>query len=129
MPDTTIAFQRAIEARDHDALRAALAPDVVFHSPIRYTPFTGRDDVADILRIPAQVFAFHDSFRYTSVLGEGQEHALFFEGEIDGRLIQGVDHVRMDGDGLVTELRVMIRPLPQLQRFADKAAELLSRTT
>ena len=124
-----IAFRQAVEAHDLDALRRSLAPDVVFHTPIRFRPFTGRDEVAAILTIPAEVFAFGDAFRYTSVLGDDRELALFFEGELDGRSIQGVDHLRLNDEGLVTELRVMIRPLAQLQRFADKAAELLSRTT
>lgn len=126
---TDIAFRQAVEAHDLDALRRSLAPDVVFHSPIRFTPFAGRDEVAAILRIPAEVFAFADAFRYTSVLGDDRELALFFEGEIDGRSIQGVDHLRLNNEGLVTELRVMIRPLAQLHRFADKAADLLSRAT
>jgi SnoaL-like protein len=127
-PDPT-AFQRAIDARDHDALRRSLAPDVVLHSPIRFRPFAGRNEVAAILRIPAEVFVFHDSFRYTSILGQGSERALFFEGRIDGRTIEGVDHLRLDEDGLVTELRVMMRPLAPVQRFAETAAEILSRTT
>jgi hypothetical protein len=126
---TDIAFKQAVEAHDLDTLRRSLAPDVVFHSPIRFRPFVGRDEVAAILRIPAEVFAFGDAFRYTSVLGDDRELALFFEGELDGRSIQGVDHLRLNNEGLVTELRVMIRPLAQLNRFADKAAELLSHTT
>ena len=126
---TDIAFRQAVEAHDLDALRRSLAPDVVFHTPIRFRPFAGRDEVAAILRIPAEVFAFANTFRYTSVLGDDRELALFFEGEIDGCSIQGVDHLRLNNEGLVTELRVMIRPLAQLQRFADKAAELLSRAT
>jgi hypothetical protein len=126
---TDVAFRQAVEAHDFDALRRSLAPDVVFHTPIRFTPFVGRDEVSAILRIPAEVFAFGDAFRYTSVLGDDRDLALFFEGEIEGRSIQGVDHLRLNDEGLVTELRVMIRPLAQLHRLAEKAAELLSRTT
>jgi hypothetical protein len=125
---TEIAFKQAVEARDLDALRRSLAPYVVFHSPIRFRPFTGRDEVAGILRIPAEVFAFDETFRYTSVVGDDRELALFFEGDIDRRTIQGVDHLRLNDEGLVTELRVMIRPLAELQTFADKATELLSQT-
>lgn len=127
MSPPATAFQQAIEACDHNAARRSLAPDVVFHSPIRFSPFVGRDEVASILHIPATVFAFHDSFRYTSVLGTGSEQALFFEGQIGGRTIEGVDYLRLDENGLVTELRVMMRPLAEIQRFAVAAAELLAR--
>jgi hypothetical protein len=126
---TGIAFREAVEAHDLDALRRSLAPEVVFRSPIRFRPFVVPDEVAAILRIPAEVLAIDDAFRYTSMLGDDRELARFFEGAIDGRSIQGVDHLRLNDESLVTELRVMLQPLAQPQRLADKATELLSRTT
>jgi hypothetical protein len=127
-PDATLAFKAAVEARDSAAARSCLASDVRFYPPLRFTPFTGRDEVASMLEIPAAVFAFHDSFRYTRVFVDGDEQALFFEGTIEGRSIEGVDFLRLDQNGLVTELRVMMRPLAEIQRFAAIAAELLART-
>jgi hypothetical protein len=120
-------FQAAVEARDLDAVREALAPDVRLYSPLKYTPFEGRDVVAGILRIPAAVFGFDDAFRYTSVFSHGDEHALFFESKIDGRRIEGVDFLRVDERGLVTELRVLMRPLAEVQRFAERAAQMLDQ--
>jgi ketosteroid isomerase-like protein len=122
----TTLFQGAVEARDHDLISASLAPDVVFHSPIPSRPFRGREVVASILRSPAAVFAFDDSFRYTTVMRDGDEHALFFQAEIDGEPFEGVDYIRTDGDGLVTELRVMARPLAQIQRFSERVDEILA---
>jgi SnoaL-like domain len=125
-PDANLAFKAAVEARDAAAVRACLAPDVRFYSPLRYTPFTGRDEVAAMLRIPAEAFAFEDSFRYTWVLDDGDQQALFFEAKIEDRSIEGVDLLRLDQNGLVTELRVMMRPLAMIQRFAAIAAEMLA---
>jgi hypothetical protein len=119
-------FQQAVEARNHDQLAASLAPDVVFYSPIPAGPFRGRDHVAAVLRLPAEVFAFHDTFRYTTVMRADNEHALFFEAEIEGTFFEGVDYVRTDDDGLVSELRVMARPLAQIERFAARAKEILA---
>jgi hypothetical protein len=125
-PDANLAFRAAVEARDAAAVRACLAEDVRFHSPLRYTPFTGRDEVAAILQIPAEVFAFRDSFRYTRVFDDGDQQALFFEAMIEDRAIEGVDLLRLDGNGLVTEIRVMMRPLAVIERFAAIAAEILA---
>jgi hypothetical protein len=77
-----------------------------------------------VLEIPAAVFAFQDSFSYTHVFVAGDRQALLFEGRIDGRSIEGVDLLQLDQNGLVTELRVMLRPLAQIQRFAAAAADI-----
>lgn len=77
-------FQAAVEARDLAALRDALAPDVQLFPPIQFQSFVGRELVARVLRIPTGVFAFHDSFRYVTVLSNGDEHAVVFR-SIDRR--------------------------------------------
>ncbi|HET6481827.1 MAG TPA: nuclear transport factor 2 family protein, partial [Actinoplanes sp.] len=43
-------FRAAIEARDLDAAIALLHEDVVFRSPVVFTPYRGRFAVAQILR-------------------------------------------------------------------------------
>jgi hypothetical protein len=123
-PDPNLAFKAAVEARDAAGVRNCLAPDVRFHSPLRFTPFVSRAEVASALEIPAAVFAFQDPFSYTHVFVAGDRQALFFEGRIDGRSIEGVDLLQLDENGLVTELRVMLRPLAQIQRFAAAAADI-----
>jgi hypothetical protein len=124
-PDPNLGFKAAVESRDAVGVRSCLAPDVRFHSPLRFTPFVSRDEVASVLEIPAAVFAFHDSFSYTHVFVDGDRQALFFEGRIDGRSIEGVDLLQFE-NGLVTELRVMMRPLAQIQRFAAAAGDILA---
>jgi ketosteroid isomerase-like protein len=54
------AFRAAVEARDPDAMVAALAPDVVFHSPAVFHPYMGRDTVGGLLRL---VFETFEDFR------------------------------------------------------------------
>ena len=56
-------FRAAIERRDLDAVGELLAPDVVFHSPVTFHPFAGRETVTRLLGEVAQVFA---DFRYTT---------------------------------------------------------------
>ncbi len=121
-------FQLAVEARNSDLVRDSLAHDVVFHPPIQFQPFTGRDIVSTVLSIPAVVFAFTDSFRYTNVLTNGAWHGLFFEAELaSGRSFEGVDYLHTNDHGLVDELRIMMRPLAQLEEFAQHAHELIAQ--
>jgi ketosteroid isomerase-like protein len=127
-PSRGDAFRAAVESHDLDALRASLADDVVFHSPIRYQPFHGRDIVAGVLSIPAQVFAFGDEFRYTRAFaGTDGWQALFFEAQLpSGRWFEGVDYLRVNDSGLVAELRVMMRPSAQVAEFAAAANEIIA---
>ena len=55
----------AIEARDIDALKALFADDIVFNSPVAFTPFRGRDNVAAVL---AQVMEVFSDFQYADEL-------------------------------------------------------------
>jgi hypothetical protein len=54
---------------------------------------------------------FNDSFEYVrEVHGEGNA-ILEFEVEIQGIAVNGVDMIKWDESGLITEFKVMVRPL------------------
>ncbi len=110
------AFRSAVENRDLDAMRAALHPEVVFRSPAVFTPYEGIDTVMGLLGHVIEVF---EDFEYTDEL-EGQDtHALIFKARVGDKQLQGLDHLTLDADGLVTELAVMIRPLSGLIAVAQ----------
>ena len=78
-------FRTAIEARDIDGAVALLSDDVVFRSPIVFTPYHGRAAVRAILRAVARVF---DDFAYVREIGaaNAQDHALVFRARIGKRI-------------------------------------------
>ena len=118
-----MSFRAAVEARDLELMREALHPDVVFRSPAVFRPYEGRDAVIGVLRHVLEAF---DEFRYTDELhGEGT-HALVFEASAGDKQVQGLDLLRVDDDGLVTELVVMIRPLSGLMALAQEMAARLN---
>jgi len=53
---TAAAFRAAVERLDIDAACELLAPDVVFHSPVTFHPFVGRDTVVQLLTLVADTF-------------------------------------------------------------------------
>ncbi len=106
----------AIEARDIDALKAQFADDIVFNSPVAFHPFTGRETVAEVLTQVMEVFT---DFAYVDELAGDGTHALVFSAGVAGRTVLGLDHLRYDADGLVSEFTVMVRPLSGLIALAE----------
>ncbi|WHT16158.1 nuclear transport factor 2 family protein [Crossiella sp. CA-258035] len=109
-------FRAAVEARDPEALAAALADDVVFTSPVAFRPYQGKPITAAILRGVLRVF---EDFRYVREIGGDRDHALVFEARIGETLVEGCDFLHLDENGLVDQLTVMVRPLSAAQVLAE----------
>jgi len=117
-------FREAVERGDIDAVRALLAPDVVFHSPATFHPFIGRETVAALLSIVGQTV---EDFRYTDELQADGAHALIFRASVAGRELEGIDLLRFDADGLIADFTVMVRPLSGLIPFAQAMGEKVAQ--
>lgn len=109
-------FRAAVENRDLNKLSTLLAPDVVFRSPVAFRPFTGRATVTEVLGHVMDVF---EGFRYTDELAGDGTHALVFAAAVSGKDLEGLDHLRFDDDGLITEFTVMVRPLSGVIALAE----------
>jgi ketosteroid isomerase-like protein len=118
-------FRAAVEARDINAAIALLSEDVVFHSPVVFRPYEGRDAVAPILRAAFQVF---EEFRYVREIGAdgARDHALVFQAMVAGRSVEGSDFLHTGDEGAITELTVMVRPLSGLLALGEAMKALLS---
>lgn len=110
-------FMNAAKAADPEGLKAALAPNVVFRSPIVYKPYEGRDAVGYVLAAVVQVF---EDFHYVDHLEGDNSAALIFKARVDDREVDGLDHLRFDKDGLVSELMVMVRPQTGTLALAER---------
>lgn len=117
-------FRAAIEARDIAAAIASLAPDVVFRSPVVFSPYRGREAVGAILGAVMRVF---EDFRYTDELAGASHGALVFTARVGDRAIDGIDLGAVNADGLVSELAVFIRPMSGLAALADAMKRELAR--
>lgn len=106
----------AIEARDLDALAAQFRDDIVFNSPVAFHPFVGRETVLAVLANVLEVFS---DFTYVEELAGEGSHGLVFTAKVGERGVEGLDHLRLDEDGLVREFTVMVRPLSGLIALAE----------
>lgn len=121
-------FREAVEAGDHNAIEALLADDVVFTSPVAFTPYSGKPITAAILR---GVFRVFEDFRYVREIGgpDDRDHALVFTARVGGREIEGCDFLHLDQDGLIDDLTVMVRPLSAAKALSEAMGAQFERIT
>jgi hypothetical protein len=112
-----------MEARDHDAVVATLAPDVVLISPIFGVPFEGREQASELFAVILEIF---DELSYKTEIA-GDPHVLNFTARINGEEIEGIDLLRFNDAGEISEIRVFFRPLRGIAAFMDAAAPKLGR--
>lgn len=110
---------------DPAVLSALLADDAVFHSPVVHTAQTGKAAVMAYLVAASQVLG-NPSFRYVRELVDGDEMMLEFVTEIDGITINGVDIIRFDPHGRITDFKVMVRPLKAINKVWETMAAQLA---
>jgi hypothetical protein len=117
-------FRTAVENRDHPAMVEALAPGVVFHSPVTFRPFVGRDVVAVVLKAVLETF---EDFSYTDELEQGNVHVLIFRARVGDREVEGMDLLRVGDDGLIEDFTVMVRPMSGVLALAQAMGEKLGQ--
>ena len=116
-------FRSAVESRDTEALAALFVPAATLHSPAVYEPYVGREAIGFLLAVLLDVF---EDFRYTDEFeAEDGSHALLFRTRVGNREIQGLDVLRFDDDGRITDLTVMIRPRSGLEAVISAVAPRL----
>lgn len=112
-------FRAAVERADLDDMVATLHPDVRLYSPVAFRPFVGHEQVRELFAHLLEVF---EGFHYIDELAGPSSHALIFRADIGDVQVQGLDHLALDDDGLVTEFTVMVRPLSAAIRLAELMA-------
>ncbi|MGI9645849.1 MAG: nuclear transport factor 2 family protein [Ilumatobacteraceae bacterium] len=124
---------------------AILHPDVVFLSPIVFTPQEGRD-ITKLYLTAAGGTLGGDSeptasgefggvenldgggtFGYTKRILQGHHAMLEFETTVEGKYVNGVDIITCDDDSMITEFKVMIRPLQAVNLVHAQMKAMLER--
>lgn len=117
-------WRRLVEQRDTRGLDALLADEAVFLSPVVHTPQIGKAITKKYLVAAFQVF-FNESFRYVRELKGDRDAILEFEVTLDGIIVNGVDMIKWNEGGKITEFKVMLRPLKAVNLIHQKMAEAL----
>ncbi|WP_370190283.1 nuclear transport factor 2 family protein [Qipengyuania sp.] len=109
-----------------EALAAIIHKDAVFHSPVVHTPQVGRPIVVAYLSAAGKTLG-NGSFEYVRELVDGDNAMLEFTTEMDGIHVNGIDLIRFDEDGMITDFKVMVRPLKAVNKVWEQMAAMLEK--
>ena len=113
-----------------------LADDVIFYSPIVFSPQKGKDLTTLYLMAAGNTFGGdqsrdgtlqESSFKYTKEVLDGNQAILEFETQIDGKYVNGVDIITFNSEGKISEFKVMIRPLQAVNIIHEKMQDMLKQ--
>lgn len=121
---TLTSWYKVAKARDGKRLATLLAEGAVFWSPVVHTPQECKAVTLQYLVAAFHVF-FNERFRYVREVSNEEGAVLEFEVEIDGIAVNGVDMVRWNAEGKITEFKVMLRPLKTVNLIHQKMGAML----
>ena len=98
----------------------------MFHSPVVHTPQVGRAIVVAYLSAAGKTLG-NDSFQYLRELVDGENAMLEFQTEMDGIHVNGIDLIRFDGDGMIVDFKVMVRPLKAVNKVWEQMGAMLEK--
>ena len=110
-------WHRFVASGDQDLLASLFSEHIVFRSPFVQSPIPGR--AATVLVITTVVRIF-ENFRYHRTFVAGSHDvALEFAANIGKWQLKGVDLIKFNDAGEMTEFEVMIRPFKALQALSE----------
>ena len=116
-------LRSAVQAADPTPIVATFADDIQLHSPALIGPeYRGPDVVTPIVTAAMQVL---EDVRVAELLQsvDGAGGGVVFDARVAGLPAQGVILLRTRRD-LVTEITLLLRPLPALRAFVARMGEL-----
>lgn len=117
-------WHRVVRDKEVSLLDTLLAEDCVFHSPVVHTPQEGKTITKIYLSAAAMVLA-NETFTYVREIHGESNAALEFTAEINGIHINGVDLIRWNEAGEITDFKVMVRPLKAVNMLHAMMKQML----
>lgn len=148
VPDLIERWHRVATRGELALLDELLADDCVFHSPVVHTPQKGKALTKLYLSAAFGVFTSDvkkdrpaesneasatggkkkpGPFRYVREIYGERDAMLEFVTEIDGIVINGVDILAWNDAGLITDFKVMVRPLKAINLLHAQMARMLEK--
>jgi hypothetical protein len=117
---TLAAWHRMVDAGDLSEVASLCTPDAVFRSPVAFAPYEGAPLVAQFLQQAMLVF---EEFAYHRTFYAGDHSVVLeFSARVGDKTLRGIDMIRFDAGGRITEFEVMVRPASGLQALGAAMA-------
>jgi hypothetical protein len=109
-------FSQALAAFDQAAILASLSDEATIRVAVHDEPLRGKETADFLFGVLIQELT---PFELTEEIVEGDKSVVLFETSLRGQRAHGLNVVKYQPDGLVTELTVFFRPLAAMQLVAD----------
>ena len=131
-------WHRNLRGEFPGGLDELLADDVVFYSPVVFTPQKGKEVTKLYLNAAGAPFGGGEpsgagtkgvgkQFAYSKEVLSGNQAILEFETEVGGKYINGVDIITCNAEGKIVEFKVMVRPLQAINLLHQQMAAMLEK--
>ncbi len=114
-----------------------LHDDVIFYSPVVFTPQRGKEITKLYLSAASGVFstekkaevseAKESKFKYIKEIIYGNSACLEFETEMNGIYVNGIDLITWDDNDKITEFKVIVRPLQAVNTLHEMMGKMLDK--
>ena len=113
-----------------------LHDDVVFYSPVVYTPQRGKEITKLYLSAASGVFSTEkkgkeekkeSKFKYIKEVVHANHACLEFETEMNGVYVNGIDLITWDENDKIIEFKVLVRPLQAVNTLHQQMGQMLDK--
>lgn len=121
---TIAGWHHYLTTNQAEDLKPLFSEDIVFRSPVAFTPYPGIEAITLVLTTVNTVFkdfTYHREF-YSA---DGLNLVLEFSAHVDGKQLKGIDMLRFDESGKIVEFEVMVRPASGLMALKEAMQEKL----
>jgi hypothetical protein len=113
------AFTAAMQRKDLEAMLSHMAEDIVLNTPLFAEPVKGKPAIRQVV---GALLGVVDAFDFREIM-QGPEHvSSFFKVTVGAIELDGMDYWRLDEAGLIAEMTVLWRPLPEASAVRDRLA-------
>ena len=119
-------WENIILTSNTDRLESILDKDVIFYSPVVFTPQKGKIIVIQYLTAAVKVFQ-NKQFRYTNIIKSNNFTYAEFEAKFGNILVNGIDIIKIKNN-LIIEFKVFLRPLKGIEIVWKEMRESLRKT-
>jgi hypothetical protein len=109
-------FREAVEHESHAEILDCFSDDVVFHSPVRFHAYEGREAVA---RVFTALLDGIEDYEVVDELESADRVALMFRCRVGTRDVEGMHLLRFGDDGLIRDYTEMARPMSGVIAFFE----------
>ena len=101
-------WRNAVEGGNPEKIFLLLSNEMTFYSPVLFKPSTDREYIDTVLKFVDQTLS---DFEYTEIYQQPHGAAMMFRANVGDLTVEGTDFFKINEEGKVTELKVMLRPL------------------